>query len=86
MNLEEEIIETLGNEIAREIDNEIIWGMLIGIGWTKVILKDEIAMVNATSISTWLDNNCSKMYKKHRSSFLFEIEKDATMFILRWSS
>ena len=84
MNLQDEIMEQAGQEMAREIDREILWGMLIGIGWTRVNLSSETAMTQATSISEWLIQNCQAPYEKHRSDFIFEDSRDATMFILRW--
>lgn len=84
MNLEEEIMEQAGQEMAREIDREVLWGMLQGIGWTRVNLSSETAMTQATRISEWLIQNCQAPYEKYRSDFLFEDNRDATMFILRW--
>ena len=84
MGLEEEILEQTGNELAREVDREILWGMLEGIGWHRVILPNETAMVNATAIKDWLVSNCNNAYEKHRSDFIFEDAKDANWFTLRW--
>ena len=84
MNLEEEMMEQAGQEMAREIDREVLWGMLIGIGWTRVNLSSETAMTQATRILEWLTQNCQAPYEKHRSDFIFEDSRDATMFILRW--
>ena len=84
MNLEEEIMEQTGQEMALEIDREVLWGMLQGIGWTRVNLSSETAMTQATRISEWLIQNCQAPYEKHRSDFIFEDSRDATMFILRW--
>jgi hypothetical protein len=84
MNLEEEILEQAGQEMAREIDREVLWGMLQGIGWTRVVISSETAMTQATRILEWLTQNCQAPYEKHRSDFIFEDSRDATMFILRW--
>jgi hypothetical protein len=82
--LEKEIIEDKAKEMQQEIDREILWGMLIGIGWTRVNLSSETAMTQATRILELLTQNCQATYEKHRSDFLFEDNRDATMFILRW--
>jgi len=84
MTLEEEILNKAGNEMAREIDREVLWSMLVGIGWTRVVVPAETAMVNATLIKEWLEINCANPYEKHRSDFIFEDKKDAVNFILRW--
>ena len=84
MTIEEDILQRAGEDMARDIDREVLWGMLQGIGWTRVIIPSETAMTQATRISEWLLQNCQAPYEKHRSDFLFEDSRDATMFILRW--
>lgn len=84
MTLEEKLLDKAGKEMAREIDREVLWGMLEGIGWTRVVLSTETAMVNATQIKEWLAINCANPYEKYRSDFIFEDKKDAVNFILRW--
>ena len=84
MTIEEDILQRAGEDMARDIDREVLWGMLQGIGWTRVIIPSETAMTQATRISEWLIQNCQAPYEKHRSDFLFEDSRDATMFILRW--
>ena len=84
MTIEEDILQRAGEDMARDIDREVLWGMLQGIGWTRVIIPSETAMTQATRISEWLIQNCQAPYEKHRSDFLFEDNRDATMFILRW--
>ena len=86
MNLEEEMLAQLGQEMANEVDREILWGMLIGIGWTRVTLSRLQDNKHAVDIGYWLAENCQGEYKRNGRDFLFDLEKDATMFILRWSS
>ena len=38
MTLEEEMLNKAGIEMAREIDCEVLWGMLKDIGWRRVML------------------------------------------------
>ena len=84
MTLEEEMIEKAGAEMAREIDREILWGMLQGIGWTRVMLDRFQDNKHAVDISYWLEEHCQGAYERNGRDFLFENEKDASMFILRW--
>jgi len=84
MTLEEEMIEKAGAEMAREIDREVLWGMLQGIGWTRVMLPNNTAMLNATLIKEWLALNCKQSHERYRSDFIFEDVKDANWFKLRW--
>lgn len=84
--LEKEMIEAKAKEFQQEIDREILWGMLKEMGWHRVMLSSETAMVSATAIKDWLTTNCVGSHEKHRSDFIFERSKDATLFILKWGS
>jgi len=85
-NLEQEIIDQAGSRMAAEIDREVLWGMLQGIGWTRVMLPHDTAMLNATLIKEWLSLNCKQSHERHRSDFIFEDVKDANWFKLRWGT
>jgi hypothetical protein len=82
--LEKEIIEAKAKEVAEEIDREVLWGMLKELGWRRVMLSSETAMIYATAIKEWLETNCIGSHEKHRSDFIFERAEDATLFILKW--
>ena len=36
-NLEEQITAELATKMQSEMDREILWGMLVKIGWTRVL-------------------------------------------------
>jgi hypothetical protein len=84
MTLEEEMIEKAGAEMAREIDREVLWGMLQGIGWTRVMIDRLQDNTHAVDITYWLEENIKNPFERNGRDFLFEDSKDATMFILRW--
>lgn len=84
MNLEEEIANTLSKEISREIDKEILWGMLQGIGWVRVTLPSFVDNRHAVDITYWLEENCKSNFERTGSDFLFENGEDAVIFTLRW--
>lgn len=84
MTLEEEILNKAGNAMAREIDREVLWGMLEGMGWTRVILPTLGDGVQAVEIIVWLENNCKHPYERQGRDFLFESQQDANWFKLRW--
>ena len=86
MTLEEEIANKMGNQIAREIDREILWGMLQGIGWCRVMLPRFVDNHHAIDIGYWLEENCKKAFERNGRDFLFEDCKDANWFKLRWGS
>jgi hypothetical protein len=86
MTLEEEIANKMGNQMAREIDREILWGMLQGIGWCRVMLPRFVDNHHAIDIGYWLEENCKKAFERNGRDFLFESQKDANWFKLRWGT
>jgi len=82
--VEQEIADKMGNDLAREIDREVLWGMLKGIGWTRVMLDRLQDNKHAIDITIWLEANCKKAFERNGRDFIFEDSKDATMFILTW--
>jgi hypothetical protein len=86
MNIEEEIIERAGKQMAQEIDREIMWGMLVDLGWTRVMLPTMGDAYMAVDIITWLEDNCKHAYERSGRDFVFENQKDANWFILRWGT
>jgi len=83
--LEEDILNKAGVEMAREIDREILWGMLEGIGWTRVMLDRLQDNKHAIDITIWLEENIKNPFERNGRDFIFENEKDAVLFILRWT-
>ena len=83
-SIEQEIADKMGNEMAREIDREVLWGMLEGIGWTRLMLDRLQDNKHAIDISYWLEEHCQGAYERNGRDFIFENKKDATLFILTW--
>jgi len=83
-SVEQEIADKIGNDMAREIDREVLWGMLKGIGWTRVMLDRLQDNKHAIDITIWLEENIKNPFERNGRDFIFEDPKDATMFILRW--
>lgn len=86
MTLEEEMIEKAGNAMAREIDLEVLWGMLQGIGWIRVMLPRLIDNNHAVDITHWLATNCKNSFERSGRDFIFESARDASWFVLRWGT
>ena len=84
MTLEQEIINKAGKEMAREIDREILWGMLKDIGWHRVMLDRFTDNNHAVDITHWLEVNCKNPFERSGADFIFESEVDAVNFTLRW--
>ena len=83
-NLEKEIIEELGTQMQSEIDKEILWGMLVGLGWTRVLLSRFHSREHSVDILEWVEENCKNPYERKDSEFIFENSEDAVNFILKW--
>jgi hypothetical protein len=83
-NLEKEIIEELGTQMQSEIDKEILWGMLVGMGWTRVLLPRFDSREHSVDVLEWVETNCKNPYERKGSEFIFENDRDAVNFILKW--
>jgi hypothetical protein len=83
-SFEQEIADKLGHDMSREIDREVLWGMLKGIGWTRVMITRLQDNNHAVDITLWLEENIKNPFERSGRDFIFEDPKDATMFILRW--
>jgi len=86
MNIEEEMINRAGNQMAQDIDREVLWGMLEGMGWCRVMIPTMGDAYKAVDIITWLEDNCKKAYERNGRDFIFEDSRDANWFILRWGT
>jgi len=84
MNLEQEILDELGTQMQSEIDKEILWGMLVGAGWKRVLLPRFDRREHAVELVDWLETNCKNHYQRKGSEVIFEDSSDAVNFILRW--
>lgn len=83
-NLEQEILDELGTQMQSEIDREILWGMLKGMGWTRIMIDRHRDNEHAVDITHWLKENCQGAYERRGVDFIFENEYDAVNFILKW--
>ena len=86
MTLEEEILERTGKDMAREIDREVLWSMLEGIGWNRVMIPRFVDNEHAIDITYWLEENCKTSFERNGRDFIFENQKDANWFVLRWGT
>jgi hypothetical protein len=86
MTLEEDITNQLGVQMQKEIDREILWGMLKELGWTRVTLSRLQDNKHAIDITYWIEEYCTGAHEREGRDFIFENSKDAVVFILRWGS
>ncbi len=83
MDLENQIIDDLSKNLATEMDQHILIGFMIELGWKEIIV-DPWVHGDLEEILIWTNANVegNKMYMGNR--WVFENEKDATMFTLKW--
>ena len=81
MNISEEIISQAGEQMAKDIDTQVL---LDALGWTSVKLKRFNDGTEAVDIIQWLDTNCTGEWKNLGTRFIFEKKQDAEWFSLRW--
>lgn len=77
------MMDRIGKEIAKEIDEGIMSNILTETGWTPVeyYFKNN---TEAVDINKWLNETCTSDWYRLGSDYVFEDKKDAEWFILRW--
>ncbi len=84
-DLLEEIYEQKAKELAEEMDADILRGMLAELGWHEIILNP-MTWEEGYSIDEWVEENIKGRMWTHGLVWMFEDDKDAMWFKLRWIS
>ena len=82
-DLEDEVITEMANQMSKEIDFEILSGMLCELGWRKIILSP-MTMEQSQELDDWTKNNVKGHFETMGLVWVFEDEADANWFALRW--
>ena len=98
MGLENDIAQSLADEIAKEIDKNLLDDIMIAIlkdeGWIETKVNPaytDMGMLSGryeqwySQTAEWIHINAQGDYKLLRGQWLFKDPRDATMFILRWA-
>ena len=86
-----EVYPSLEEEMAKILQEEIDWEVMIDImtemGWTKIEMTwpHQMSAQDAHEVKEWCRANLKGNYNGRQRIWLFELEKDASMFVLRWS-
>lgn len=96
--LEQDILDQMSKEIAREIDKELLDDIMIAVlkdeGWIETKVNPaytDMGMLSGkyeewySQTAEWIHINAQGDYKLLKGQWLFKDPRDATMFILRWS-
>jgi hypothetical protein len=82
-NLEDEIITNMATQMSKEIDFEILTGMLCELGWRKIILSP-MTHEDSTEVDVWTKKHVKGHFETMGLVWVFEQEDDANWFALRW--
>ena len=95
--LEEQVIQSLGDQISKEIDKELLDTIMIESlildGWTATTINPAFSPNNIlfpkhewySETAEWIHLNAAGNYKLLKGQWLFKNQEDAIMFTLRWS-
>ena len=84
LKLEEMIIEHQAKQVAKGLDFILLSSILVETdGWVKITLAP-MGHEKSESIDQWLVNECQGKHMCEGLVFVFEKEKDAVMFALRF--
>lgn len=81
----QDVIDQMGNRMAKHMDFEILCGFLIKLGWRKIILSP-VSHETSCEIDDWVDVHIKGKYETLDLVWIFEREEDANWFALRWIS
>jgi hypothetical protein len=83
IDLEEEILNDLGQELRKSEDFGVMCAVLEPFGYTVI----DIAYgpdKKWIDVMSWFDSVCKGDYKEHNGTWLIERPEDAILFKLKW--
>jgi hypothetical protein len=82
VELGDELASAMSNEMAEELDWQILTDLMTQAGWHKVQAPTD----GNPLVTEWVQENIKGCYKNRFNRWLFERSEDAVWFTLRWSS
>lgn len=84
---EASMVEDMSRMIQEEIDWQIMCDIMKTLGWTEVKMPWDGYMtdLDAHVLKEWCKENLQGNYNARGNTWMFQHEKDASMFILKWS-
>jgi len=84
-NLEEQILDELGEKMHSSIDFEILTDILVNAcGWHCIELDSFRDNREAVDIANWCHDTLKNEWRRNGCHFVFEDQGDAVNFTLRW--
>ena len=85
MNLQDQILEELGEQMHSSIDFKILTDILVNAcGWHRIELDRFQSNRQAVDIANWCHDTVKNKWKRNGCHFVFEDQGDAVNFTLRW--
>lgn len=81
--LQEEIINQKVKELAKEIDAQVLRSLYQELGWHEVVLSP-VTWEEGYQIDSWVESNIKNSRWTFGLVWMFENDKDAMWFKLRW--
>lgn len=85
ITIQEDIIDNMSKQIQEDIDQRIMFDLLIESGWTKIELPSKWLPTSGVELHEWREKNLTGHYKAHENVWIFEKSEDAVIFALRWA-
>ena len=83
-SLEDHVADSMAKEMQKKIDFEVLCELLEKMGWRKVSLERFKDNNHANDIIYWCRENLKSQWQRNGSHFIFEDDKEAMMFTLKW--
>jgi hypothetical protein len=83
--LQEQILAEKAKELADETDAQVLRQMLIDLGWQQVVLS-AMSWEESYTIDLWVEDNIKGRMWSRGLVWLFEDDRDAMWFKLKWLS
>jgi hypothetical protein len=80
----DEIANRFAAQLAKEIDWELIADMLVADGWTKAEIVPFSRPELQRAVLNWVQTNVQGHYQNFETQYVFQNEKDAVLFALKW--
>jgi len=83
ISVEDEIMNVMAIDLAKELDESLMATILTETGWIGVEFYFK-SNEHAVDVRTWLYATCTGEHKRLANMFVFEKAQDAEWFILKW--
>lgn len=81
--MNEDYIAEAAEALAHEIDFDIMSGILIDAGWSKVVLRP-MTWEHGYEVDTWVETQIKGKFHTMGLVWIFERAEDANWFSIRW--